>query len=84
MLCDGAKNACALKMAIASAAAMTAVELAEAGVEVGYFDGVADESLEDTVSCITGIATKSQELLDTSMVYSILEKEEKKRVSAKG
>jgi len=79
MLCDGAKNGCALKMSIASATALTAVELAESGVEVGYFDGVADDTLERTVSCITEIATKSMDLLDNLMVESILAKEERKR-----
>lgn len=80
MLCDGAKNACALKMAIACSTVITAVELAEAGIQVGYYDGLASDSLEDTVSCITHIATDSQEHLDTSMVRSILEKEEKRRL----
>ncbi len=80
MLCDGAKNGCALKMAIASSTAVTAVQLAEAGIEVGYFDGVADDTLENTVACITGIAAKSQKLLDDSMVESILEREVRMRV----
>lgn len=79
MLCDGAKNGCALKMAIACSTALTAVELAEAGVALGYFDGVADDTLEQTVACITKIATKSQSLLDDAMVESILDKEERKR-----
>jgi len=79
MLCDGAKNGCALKMAIASSTALTAVELAEVGVEMGYFDGVTDDTLEQTVACITEIATKSQSLLDGAMVQSILDKEARKR-----
>jgi hypothetical protein len=70
-------------MTIAVSAALTAVGLAEAGVQVGYYDGVASDSLEDTVSCITGIATGSQDLLDKRMVDCILEKEEKKRTSPK-
>ena len=79
MLCDGAKNSCALKMAIAATAALTAVQLAEAGLEVGYYDGVADDTLEDTVDCITSIASQSQTLLDNAMVEKILEREERKR-----
>ena len=39
MLCDGAKNGCALKMAIAVSSAFSAVELAADGVQVGFFDG---------------------------------------------
>ncbi|NCB41981.1 MAG: serine dehydratase subunit alpha family protein [Clostridia bacterium] len=79
MLCDGAKNGCALKMSVAAATALTAVELAEAGVEVGYFDGVADDTLERTVSCITSIATKNMDALDACMVENILAKEERRR-----
>lgn len=81
MLCDGAKNGCALKMSVAAATALTAVELAEADVEVGYFDGVADDTLERTVRCITSIATKNMDALDACMVEGILEKEERRRSS---
>lgn len=82
MLCDGAKNACALKMAIAASTAITSIELAASNVEPGFFDGVSDETLEDTVSCITKIATRSMELLDRCMVDSILEKSERRRLAA--
>ena len=78
MLCDGAKNSCALKMAIAATTALTSVQLAEAGLAVGYYDGVADDTLEDTVACITGIAARSQTLLDDSMVDMILAREARK------
>lgn len=78
MLCDGAKNGCALKMTIAASSALTAVDLAAAGVQMGYFDGVCDDSLEDTVACITGIATRSMELLDGCMVDEIVKKAARK------
>ena len=74
MLCDGAKNACALKMAIATSTAFMAVDLAEADVQVGYYDGVANNSLPDTVACITRIANNSMEMLDKFMVDEILKK----------
>lgn len=74
MLCDGAKNGCALKMAIASSSALSAVDLAAAGVEMGYYDGVCDDTLEDTVACISGIATRSMEALDGYMVDEIVKK----------
>lgn len=72
MLCDGAKNGCALKMAIATSTAFTALELASADVELGYFDGVANDSLPDTVACISRIANNSMEMLDRYMVDEIL------------
>lgn len=79
MLCDGAKNGCALKMTIATSTALTAVNLAEDNVELGFFDGMVDDSLSDTVSCITGLACESMELLDKSMVDAILEKTARRR-----
>ena len=82
MLCDGAKNGCALKMAIAVSSAFSAVELAADGVQVGFFDGVSDDTLEDTVTCITEIASRSMELLDHCMVDGILCKTERKRAAA--
>ena len=79
MLCDGAKNACALKMQIASDAAFSGVRLAEAGVSCGFYDGVADDTLEGTVSCVAAMATESQDLLDAAMVRQILKKTARKR-----
>lgn len=79
MLCDGAKNACALKMAIASDTAFSGVELAAAGVECGFYDGVADDTLEHTVECITNLANESIDLLDRSMVQQIVRKTERRQ-----
>ena len=47
MLCDGAKNACALKMSVAVRSALQAADLASLGVEAGYYDGICDDSLKD-------------------------------------
>ncbi|RGZ00454.1 L-serine ammonia-lyase, iron-sulfur-dependent, subunit alpha [Clostridium sp. AM58-1XD] len=80
MLCDGAKNACALKMAIASSTAISAVTLAFKDVECGFYDGVADDTLEQTVSCITDIAAGSMDMLDKAMVDEILKKSERRRM----
>ncbi|MCI8649639.1 MAG: serine dehydratase subunit alpha family protein [Anaerotruncus sp.] len=82
ILCDGAKNGCALKMATATTTAFTSVDLAGAGVQMGYFDGICDDTLEETVFCITQIATKSMELLDHCMVDGILYKTQRKRTEA--
>lgn len=79
MLCDGAKNACALKMAIASDVAYTGVDLASADVECGFYDGVADDTLPNTVQCVAALATDSLELLDKSMVRQIIQKTERRQ-----
>lgn len=74
MLCDGAKNGCALKMAIAATTALTAADLAKDNVQMGFYDGVCDDNLEDTVACITKVATKSMDQLDKYIAEGILEK----------
>ena len=84
MLCDGAKNACALKMSIATTTALSCVDLAAADVECSFYDGVADDTLDQTVSCITDIATASMDMLDHYMVDQILRKTERKRCEKMG
>lgn len=79
MLCDGAKNACALKMSMAVKSALQSVELAGYGVEAGYYDGICDTSLEHTVEAITKIANETMELVDQCMVNVILDKERRKK-----
>ena len=81
MLCDGAKNACALKMSIAASSALQAVHLAEMGAEAGFYDGVSDEGLEDTVSNVTHLANETMDYLDDCMVRVILNKTNRTRVS---
>ena len=74
MLCDGAKNGCALKMAVAASTAMSACDLAQDGVQMGFYDGMCDNTLEATVACITSVANQSMDLLDRCMVEEILKK----------
>ena len=81
MLCDGAKNACALKMSVAVRSALQAADLASLGVEAGYYDGICDDSLKDTVSAVTDIANQSLDFLDSCMVQTILQKEMRGRNS---
>ena len=84
MLCDGAKNACALKMAIAADTAFTGIELAASGVACGFYDGVADDTLEHTVDCVTALANDSIDLLDRSMVRQIVKKSERRQRELSG
>jgi len=78
MLCDGAKNACAMKMSIAANTAIVSADMAGYGVEAGFYDGVCDDTLEQTVACICKIATRSMDMLDGFMVDAIEEKSERK------
>lgn len=74
MVCDGAKSACALKMSIAADTAISCAELAAYDVEAGFYDGIADDTLEHTVACITDLANKSMDTMDALMVDAILAK----------
>lgn len=78
MLCDGAKNACALKMSVAAATALQAVELAEMGSEAGYWDGVCDDTLADTVAGVTALVNETMDYMDDCMVRVILNKSSRK------
>ena len=78
MICDGAKNACALKMATAVTGAMQAGRLAQLDIEPGYYDGISDETLEDTVLAITTLANESMDMMDQYIVDAILMKTKRK------
>ena len=82
MLCDGAKNACAMKMSIAAAAALQAVDLAELGSEAGYYDGISDTGLEGAVANVTQIANETMDFMDDCMVRTILKKAERRKAAA--
>jgi len=72
MLCDGAKNACALKMSIAVKTAISSIALAAFDVEAGAFDGIAADSLEQTVSNIANVVNQSMDIMDQLMVETML------------
>jgi len=75
LLCDGAKPGCALKMGLAVTEAISAAVFALNGVEVGFYDGVADETLEYTLKNVSVLAQQSQSVLETGMANIALEKE---------
>lgn len=68
MFCDGAKNSCALKMGAAASEAIIASRLALNDVQVGYFDGFADDSVEDTLENLSIITNATKEIINNSMV----------------
>ena len=74
MICDGAKNACALKMATAVSGAFQAVRLGALDVEPGFYDGINDDTLENSVLAITKLADESMDRMDQDIVDIILAK----------
>ena len=74
MVCDGAKGGCALKMSVAARTAISSVSMAAYGVEVGFYDGISNDSLEETIANITDLANSSMDTMDNLMVETILSK----------
>ncbi len=68
LLCDGAKNSCALKMGVAAQEAFTFAELALAGAEVGYYDGISAETLDDCLANLGRVTLAAQESIYGAVV----------------
>ena len=62
-------------MGLAVTEAISAAVFALNDVEVGFYDGVADETLEYTLKNISVLAQQSQSVLETGMANIALEKE---------
>jgi L-cysteine desulfidase len=75
LLCDGAKPGCALKMGLAVTQAISAAVFALNNVEVRFYDGVADGTLEYALKNLSVLAQQSQPVLETGMANIALEKE---------
>ncbi len=75
MLCDGAKNSCALKMGVAAFEAFTFASLALAGASVGYYDGIAGNSLESTLQNLGQITACTKNPSDDALVAILMAKQ---------
>ncbi len=75
MLCDGAKNSCALKMGVAAYEAFTFANLALAGAAVGYYDGIAGDSLESTLQHLGQVTACTKEPADNALVAILMAKQ---------
>jgi len=75
--CDGAKGSCALKMAIGASEVFYASTMALSGMKLGYFDGIADETLEETIANVGATTTLTKDVLDHKMVDIVLAKEKR-------
>ena len=53
------------------------------GVEPGYYDGICDDSMEDTVRAVTDVANVSMDEMDGHIVDVILAKTERRRNAEK-
>lgn len=76
-ICDGAKNACALKMGVACDQAFTAAQLALNGNYAGYYDGLVEEDLEGTLKNLAKLTTNTREIIDTVLTNILNDKSKK-------
>jgi len=74
MICDGAKNGCALKIATSAQEAVISAYLSISGIEVNNYDGIIENRVEQTILNL-GIVSKSANLeIDNVIVEIIMNK----------
>lgn len=67
-ICDGAKNACALKMGVACDQAFMATTLALNGSHAGSYDGLTEDGLEGTLRNLGELTSRTREAVDAVMI----------------
>jgi L-cysteine desulfidase len=68
MICDGAKNGCAMKLSTSAAAAIQAVIVAMDGKSVSSIEGIVGASAEDTISNLGKLATEGMAFADKVII----------------
>jgi L-cysteine desulfidase len=74
VICDGAKLACALKLATAAGAAVQAALFALQGVSVGLDDGIIGTTLEKTTENLGALSTQGMVETDRTILCILTEK----------
>lgn len=75
MLCDGAKNSCAVKLGTCAGEAVLSAWLALEGSAVGGNDGIVNTRVEDTVKSIARLSRESMSTVDGKIIEVIMGKE---------
>jgi L-cysteine desulfidase len=75
VICDGAKAACALKLATAAGTAVQAALFSLQGVNVGVMDGIIGASPEQTMQNIGTLSTQGMIETDRTILKIMLEKQ---------
>ena len=75
VICDGAKAACALKLATAAGTAVQAALFSLQGVNVGGMNGIIDVSTEQTMQNIGILSTQGMIETDRTILRIMLEKQ---------
>lgn len=74
MICDGAKDGCAMKLSTCSGEAVNAARLARANVMPSKLDGVVCECVEDTIANIARLSQEGMKDIDLNVIDIIMEK----------
>jgi L-cysteine desulfidase len=75
VICDGAKNGCALKLATAAGTAVQAALFSLQGVNVSATDGIVGRSSEDTMKNVGVLTTQGMIETDRTILNIMLEKQ---------
>jgi L-cysteine desulfidase len=75
VLCDGAKPACALKLATAAGCAVRSARLALRGVRIPSSEGIAGDSLEKTLRHLGQLGNMGFSELNRAILHTMLHKE---------
>jgi len=74
VLCDGAKPACALKLATAAGSAVRSARLALRGVRIPSSEGIAGDGLEETVYYLGALGRRGFPQLNRAILETMLDK----------
>ncbi len=74
VICDGAKNGCALKLATAAGTAVQAALFSLQGVNVSFTDGIIAQSPEETMRNVGTLTTQGMIETDRTILNIMLEK----------
>lgn len=74
MICDGAKETCALKIATGTNAAIQCANLAMNGISATSNDGIVDKDVEKTIESIETLIQKGFKNVDDTILNIMLEK----------
>jgi L-cysteine desulfidase len=74
MICDGAKEGCALKVATGVSAAVQAAILARAGVTASANDGIIDNDVERTILNLATVGSKGMAETDRLILDIMVQK----------
>ncbi len=68
MICDGAKDGCAMKLATCSGEAVNAARLAIANVAASHMDGIVCEKVEDTIANVARLSKEGMKDIDMNVI----------------